>query len=330
VVAGDVLPLIRTPRDLAEALARSCAAGAEALAAARQAVQARTLAYPLGAGEAEVIAVVAGIKPMLRQTLAREQADAAVGRYAHLGLAALVRSAADNPRARHGEGLVYLGRDARRLAEAAAAEAGEDDVALGELLGYPRCCVAAFMAATQPRTCASVLHANWRGFRGEGAAVLNGIDLRVFHYASWQPCSPDCAPSRRYAEAVRGLVGSSAAQVVTQARRDPGMGRFVAAIDRAQAAHRLHVLPGVQLSIAGDAEGEAVRVRHAWATAVDRHPGFPMDADEVEATARLVLRIAAGVAVRVYGQVLEVDGVALLRAPLVFMTRFASGAACGR
>jgi hypothetical protein len=319
-----MVPLIHTPRELAGLLASRHAIAADELGRLRRAVDERPLAYPLGAGQADLIAVAAGIKPVLRRTLSRADAAAEVQRYAHLGL---VSHVADPPAglARHGEVFFYLGREPGRNHEAARAEQLQDDEALGRLLGYPRCCVEAFLAVPHPRTTAAVVQANFSGARRVAPAWLNCVDLRVFNYVSWIPCGPWCDRSLRYAEAVRERIASPFALFVTQSRGEAGFGYFALAVDRALAAHRLHVTPGVQLSMMGEFTGGEVTVTHAWATARDRHPAFPADPDEAEATARLLKLVAAGRRVRVDGQAVMVDDAAVVRAPSAFVAAFTAG-----
>lgn len=316
-----MVPLIHTPRELAGLLASRHPIAADELGRLRRAVDERPLAYPLGAGQADLIAVAAGIKPVLRRTLSRADAAAEVQRYAHLGL---VSHVADPPAglARHGEVFFYLGREAYRNHEAARAEQLQDDEALGWALGYPHCCVEAFLAVPHPRTTSAVVQANFSGDRRVAPGWLNCVDLRVFNYVSWIPCGPYCHHSLRYAEVVRERIASQFAQFVTQSRGEAGFGYFVEAIDRALAAHRLHLFPGVQLSLLGAFKAGEVTVAHAWATARDRHPAFPADPDEAEATARLLKLVAAGRRVRVAGQAVMIDGAAVVRAPSAFLAAF--------
>ncbi len=317
-----MVPLVHTARELAEFLASRHPLEGQELAALRRSVDERPLPYPLGVGQGDVIAVAAGIKPMLRQTLAREQAAAAVRRYAHLGLAAYVVTESAEARVRHGAALLYLGRDPGRIREAARAEAAQDDDALGWLLGYPRCCVEAFLAVPQPRTNAAAVSTNFVGPRRVAPGWINCVDLQVFNYVSWVPCGPWCSLSLRYAGAVREHIASPLAQFVTQGRGEGGFPYFVEAIDVALAAHRLHVFPGVQLSLLGNFKDGVVAVTQVWATARDRHPESPVDAHEAESTARLLRLVRVGVRVQVQGQAVLIDGAPVLRAPQPFVVAF--------
>lgn len=314
-----MLPLLYTPQALAEFLAGRSGVSAEGLVEVRRAVGERVMAYPLGAGQADLIAVAAGLKPMLRRTLSRGEAAAEVARVAHLGLATHVTE----PPAglvKHGEALLYVGREMRALYEAAQAERDRDDEALGQLLGYPRCCVEAFLKVGHPRTNSAVVRANFGG--RVAPAWLNCVDLRVFNYVGWIPCGPWCSLSLRYAAAVRERIASPFVLFVTRARGDGGFDYFVDAVDRALAAHRLHLFPGVQLSLSGEFNSGEVRVTHAWATARDRFPGFAADVHEAEATARLLGIIKSGARVRVDGQVVLVDGRECVRVQQPFVAGF--------
>lgn len=269
---------------------------AGAVEAARREAAERPIAYPVGSGEGEELALAQGLRPLIRQLLeapALEQAQRWFGQRGLLTAVApqvwgptrdgwLKQVAPDAPGARRA---LYVGRDRARLEAAIACEEDNSPAAhqeLGRLLGYPRCCVEAFVATPRLRR-NPVLHAATLGrTRGRCHPRLNVLDLSVFHYVSWSPCAFDCELSVRYADAVAAKL----------AEAHPG---FVAAIDQALGAGRLVLCDEAQLSVRFAAEGRAVRVEEAWPTARDRHPAAALGADALEAVARaLALVRAAG------------------------------------
>jgi hypothetical protein len=271
---GTIEPLIRTVKDLIDSLHPDDAA----LARAREQVAARRIDYPLGSGQAEEIALLAGLKPMIRQQLDPSHAAAMRGRFEKLGLAT------------HAEGpLVYVGRDPAALREAARAEVARDVRTAGRLLGYPPCCVEAF--ADDPRRANAELVARaLAATRGRPNPRLDCLDLAVFHYVSWMPCAFDCAPSGAYAD-------RTAAKI---AERHPA---FVAAIDRALAVRRILILDEVQIS---------TESKRAWATMEDRDPRAPASPEAAEAVAR-VLAVAGDRPLGVDGTTLRAGDRELLR-----------------
>lgn len=286
---SDVSALIDT---LAAATPHPNDAGSEeALASARREIAARPLTYPLGSGQAEEIALVAGLRPAIRQLLSASDAAAAEARFARLGLVCV---AAERPLGPTRGGVtvsptspdavripLFVGRDRGYLEAACAAEIAQDDeghLSLGRSLGYPRCCVEAFIAAAPPRRSARVLSGTLAATQGALEPLLNVLDLDVFHFVSWFPCSFACAHTKRYAAAVHALVS----------RRHP---TFARAAVQALSAHRLVLTDGVQLSLSGACEGEGVRLDAVWPTARDRHPRSTLEPSETEAVARALVRL---------------------------------------
>lgn len=227
---------------------------------------ARRFSYPLGSGQAEELALSAGLKPVVRQLLRPHEMDAALARIARARLAVRV---ADKRYLRRGSILfdtddpsgvtpVFFGRDAGRVEAAAAAEletSGDEGTReLGRLLGYPRCCVEAFLDVPVPRTNLEVARAALARTAGTPLPRLNALDFGVFHYLPWSPCSFDCEPSARYADAVAERV-------------DRFDGAFRRAIDGALASRRWMLDDDVQVSLR--AVGSTLE---AWPTAIDRHP----------------------------------------------------------
>lgn len=309
-----MVPLCETPRALCEWLARGRRVDAGELAAKRRLVDERPLAYPLGAEDAALVAIVAGLSRLHVRTIAATAVADELKRIEHLGLVshvAVIRGATR----------LFLGREPWRLREAARVEEAEEHVVGGEMYEVPQCCIDAFMAAPRPRTEAAVQHANHARPRGYGYGLVNCCDRRVFHYVPWIPCGPACWASQRHAADVQGKLAAYGPFVAGLAEY-AGFDAFVGEVSRALSAHRLFVLPGVQLSLQGDLKKDAVYVRHAWATATDRHPGYALDADEGEAAARLLLRLAGVSRVWVDRQAVWFDGEVVVRAPHAFLAGY--------
>jgi hypothetical protein len=329
---------VETPRELIAALdfvdpARVAAARAEALA--------RPIAYALGSGEADEVALYAGLKPLIRQVLPVTQLAAARARFEALGLT--IGVAEHRVALPSTEGTVlFVGRDPRQVREAVRCEAAPDhDRELGRLLGYPRCCVEAYLEVPPPRRNVDAFaraRAASEASGGDFAPRLNTVDLAIFHYVSWLPCSFACALSKAFADAVADHIarkhgqflaspGRGAASRAPRVSCPPGCRheRFVAAIDAAHAAHRLLVFEDVQISIAGAREGDGVRVDHAWPTARDRHPDATIADEDREAAARVVALVEAAGTVSIVDGVLHAGGEAVLHATDAMLLPFGAG-----
>lgn len=282
------------------------------VARARVEADARPIPYALGSGEADEVALYAAIKPLLRQVLPASAVAHARARFEALGL--VVAEAEHRVALPSTLGTVlFVGRDAGRVAEAVRCEGAPDhDRELGRLLGYPRCCVEAYLEVPPPRRNVDVL-ARARGASRRFAPRLNVLDLAVFHYVSWLPCSFSCALSATFADAVAHHIAQRHGQFLARGRAvrstcPPGCRheRFVAAIDAALATDRLLVTEEVQVSMRGG---------RASPTARDRDPNAALSHDAREAVARLVAAIEERGTVSLVDGVLHVGGEAVLRAP---------------
>lgn len=302
---------------------------AAAVELARRDARARPIDYVLGSGGSDEVALHAGLKPLVRQIVGADRAPAARARFEALGLS--VGEAEHRvDRASTAGTVLFAGRDPRRVAEAVMLEAiPEHDRELGRLLGYPACCVDTYVALGGDRPNLAALERARSATRGPGYARLNTLDLAVFHYVSWLPCSLDCAISRAYADRV-------ASHLADRHGQPPGRGRapatrcppgcrhetFVREIDRALGAHRLVAGEDVQISIEGTTDGRALRVARAWPTARDRHPDVPLDGPALEAVARLCTLVRAAERVEVEGGTLALDGRPIARGPNVGLYLF--------
>jgi hypothetical protein len=284
--------------------------GPAALGRARAQAAQRPIAYPFGSGHADEVALFAGIKPVLRQLLAEGEVEAARARFTARGYAVEVATHTHNY---PGRCALFAGRDARRVSAAAEHEALEDaDLAMGELLGYPRCCVEAYLAEPPPRRNAVVLRRALERTRGRAHPRLNTLDLSVFHFISFFPCSFRCERAAAFASAL------------AEALR-PGHGRFVQALEQALGAHRLLALEAVQVSMLGRFDGRRVWVERAWPTCRDRHPGAPSSAEEQEAAARLCALVEEGGSVSVAEGVVVAGERELCRTPDAMLVPFGPG-----
>lgn len=287
----------------------------EGLEAARAEVASRAIRYPLGSGQAEELALAAGLRPAIRQLLDAASMERARARFERAGFTTVIAPrvygpthdgwddtpttlAPEAPGARRA---LFVGRDRARLDEAAACDLAKTDDAdreLGRLLGYPRCCVDAFVSTPVPRKNGALHQAAARA-SSAFQPRLNVLDLGIFHFVSWIPCAFDCALSLAYADRVAERV----------ARVDAA---FAKAIDAALGAHRWVLSDEVQLSMTGRVERDTLTPTRIWPTARDRHPSATLDPASVEAVTRvLALARAAtvrGARVEIVRGALEIEG----------------------
>lgn len=300
----------------------------ESLEQARGAAMARPIRYPLGSGQAEEIALAAGLRPMIRQLLDRRSLDAARARFDKMGFVTGVAPrvygatrdgwddtpdelAVDEDGARRA---LFVGRDRGRIDDAIGCDLAKTDEAdreLGRLLGYPRCCVDAFVATSRHRLNTDLYAAAAGRTKTTARPRLNGLDLAVFHYVSWAPCAFDCAPTIAYADAVAARMARWAA--------------FVEAIDDALDAHRLVIVDEVQLSLRGPFDGAALTIRDAWPTARDRHPLADLDPEALEAVARAFALVRRATRLEVGPRGVMLDGALVPGTRRALLVRFGEG-----
>lgn len=186
--------------------------------------------HPAGflTGKVHVLGVLAGIRPCGRLALPPDATRRALARLSRLGLrTALVPAAqapGDRDTARDPVGAVahvFFSRDGsasraadleRRFskAEASGAPMGTDTFsrAMGRLLGYPECCVEAFVKAGPGTATDDLIRAAHR--RSERFHwVLNHLDARsTFPLVAHVPCRYDCEASVAQARGVLGMLDS--------------------------------------------------------------------------------------------------------------------------
>ena len=283
-----------------------------AIEEAKRAAIARPILYPLGSGQAEEIALAAGLRPLIRQLLDAPSLDQARARFERIGFKTGVAPRVygptrdgwdDTPEELHEDErgarrALFIGRDPKAIEEAIAcdlAKTDEGDHELGRLLGYPRCCVDAFVATSRHRLNTDLYAAAASRTGAVSHPRLNGLDFAVFHFISWSPCAFDCALSRAYADAVAKRI----------AARWPA---FLSKIDDALDAHRLVVLDEVQLSLRGAFEGSLLFIEEVWPAARDRHPMVDLDPDALEAVARVLAIVRKTKAIEITSEGLVADG----------------------
>jgi len=288
----------------------------------------RDIDYKLGSAEAEEVALLSGLKPLIRQFLRPDALDRSRARFAARGLH-VVEAAATFLDPPHPGRVLYAGRDADRVAAAVRADTTTDmERDLGLLLGYPACCVERFLELRPPRRNVDLLRLALGATASDPRPRLNVCDLGVFHYLSWTPCAFDCAASLAYADQVAWQIAYRHGQALERPDAPPalcppgcGLLRFVARIDEALGAHRLVVLEDVQVSLVGRLAAGVLHVERAWPTARDRHPRAGLDGAALSASAR-VADLVAGRRLAIDGDTLLGDGQPLLRSGDLMLVAF--------
>lgn len=325
------LPEPSNTAELVRALEHACVARGvahdEVTAAALEADE-RPLAYPLGSGEAEIVSLLAGDKPLVRQLLDDASVARAHARFEPLGLVTETAPASMSTAARPGATVVFFGRDRALVREAVALESRpEHDAALGRLLGYPTCCIDAYDAAPLPRDNLAVFdaaHARTGDRPANGR--LNCLDWGVFHWISWLPCSFDCAASLAHARSVARIVRERHGAAL--GRKEPVCGpacaheRFVEQVDGALGARRIVLRDDVQVSFVGPSSRTGMCIERAWPTARDRHPRASLEPEAREAVARLVALVRRAGSVAIDRGVLELDGQPVARSRDALLVAF--------
>jgi len=247
--------------------------------------QFRARAFPtrLGATEGEWTALQLGLKAVLRERLTSARIETLAQRCAAQGLSlhtVPIAPATGGPldglvTAPLNDAHVYVGRDPDTLREAAELDAlmvphqsfdpdGTYEVSrahnrrLGELLGYPPCCVEWFGQWHER------LASNWAPIAASAAAtgqfepLLNNVVLGAFHCIGWFPCRFDCPASLHIAQEVE--------RVLRRTRGDAVGSAF-----DALRTPRIYLDERRQLVIDGQPDGERIRYRRVYTPyALDR------------------------------------------------------------
>lgn len=226
-----------------------------------------TLPSTFGSGEAELVALVSGLKPVVRQQLRDDALEAQRARVESVGVHAVLGARVQDVTR------VYLSRDEAQARAALDAETRGDDAALGTLLGYPACCVRAFTSLPEhwlPRLRWGKRRTNLALARAAARRTttfhgrLNSLDLHLFHYLAWTPCSYDCAPSLAYADAVAAELSRRPRGWSGPVEND-GARAFVERVDVLLGARRV-VWKAAHVSFTVDEHGA---VTDAWPTSRD-------------------------------------------------------------
>lgn len=175
-------------------------------------LSARELGSTLGAGasvDLELERLAAGEKrALLKEGVPAEDVEGLLRAYRAMGLAAGVAEhhGLDSTGGAHLEGegfaIVAVARTEDELASAIQLQRGRDMRAMGEWMGYPACCVEAFLA--QPDRRDNVENERWT-LRRSGDGIVSPWIARLgrVQLVSHHPCRVDCAASIAIAE--RGL-----------------------------------------------------------------------------------------------------------------------------
>ncbi len=199
-------------------------------------VTAPVLAPPLP--DPEWTALQASLKPAVRMTMAEPRARALADRMRSRGLACALGETT-----KPGEIALYVARDRGRVEAIVAAEratmqgasvearlAGHE--ALGALLGYPSCCVAAFVARARtfdgPGSPLRVAHEDVVHARAALAAVTSMPRAHANsllwgsrrHLVTFYPCAFDCVRAVRYAMALERELAKRAPAATEALMRD--------------------------------------------------------------------------------------------------------------
>ncbi len=198
----------------------------------------------LGATSAEWLQLRLGLKQVLRERLDRPWLDQLRARCVDEGWFLHVEPLPAPVYRQELEGLdtspwravhAYVGRSADPVLEAAALDSAmpphqahveleqpalaSDSQRLGELLGYPPCCTAAFCQWHEK------LHDNWKPIAAAAGAsqrfepLLNNLCLGAFHLIAWFPCRYDCPASLAIARRLAQTLSKTRPAQFTAARR---------------------------------------------------------------------------------------------------------------
>jgi hypothetical protein len=176
----------------------------------------------------------------------------------------------------------------RRTGEPAWRSAGRR---LGELLGYPPCCVEHFVRLSGD-------HANVDAVRAAAERsrrfepLLNNLSMTFVHAICWYPCTYDCEASLEIASDVDQRMGEE-------------RGKAHAFVRRVWAMPRIYFDHRRQLLFEGTGQGEEIRYRSVHAPSAFEAHSPNAEVDWIF-YADVVRRVAAGDEVAVAGGIIEV------------------------
>jgi hypothetical protein len=221
------------------------------------------------------------------------------------------------------EHLVYVAATRARARECASGDQ-DDAERVGRLLGYPTCCVAAFVASAGDPIRAALARTTMYHPR------LNVLDRAIFHYVPWSPCAFDCRASIAWANRIARIILTRHDAALTgpwNGRRThhlPGCSheRFIRHVDAALSAHRLMLFDDVQLSIVGRRDGDRITIQRSWPTGRDRHPTQRVGKLAAEAIARSLAAVREARVLSVREHTLWLDDAPLLETPGLWLGAF--------
>jgi hypothetical protein len=246
--------------------------------------------------QAEDVALLAGLKPLVLRELPQEEATARAEFFQQRGLCAHVTSpggARATPTAR-----LIAGRNEAQVGEAAELLARglptpREHRRLGSLLGYPPCCVSAF--CEHPDDDRARMEQAASRTRPPGNPWLNVLDPWGFRLISWDPCTFQCALSSTYADRLESLLR-------------PHFRPFLQRTREALAAARLYLHRDVQLTLEGEAWDDDFLPRFVAPTARDREGALPLAPGDEADVARALREVRAAQKVTSQGGQISLDG----------------------
>lgn len=180
----------------------------------------------------EEVAFAAGIKPVLYLVLPAREMDSLQAKYAGVTIVRreipLAVEGATGRRVYAAEGEanahVFLSRDsalAHRAAQLWDEGSSRNAVAIGELMGYPACCVAAFVALGERGNNAALTYVTAARSRALGASFHWVLNSPVRHVVPCTPCTYGCARAITWAERIVQALPTDVAHALRRALSRP-------------------------------------------------------------------------------------------------------------
>lgn len=266
-------------------------------------LHARRTRYVLQSEQAEDVALLAGLKPLICREVPWGEAQERAEFFQQRGLCAQLRRAAPST------AWLLAGRSEAAVQEASELLASASHELrgrqrLGSLLGYPPCCVRAHVEGAEDE--AERMAQIAARTQGPGEPWLNVLDPLIFRLLSWEPCSLQCALSCTYAQRLEGLLR-------------PHFRPFLQRLRESLSSARLYLSPQVQLSLEGEPWNDEFLPRYVLPTARDRDPSSPLDPQDERAVARALQEVRATQKIGSEAGCLLLDGAPWARG---FLVRF--------
>jgi hypothetical protein len=246
--------------------------------------------------QAEDVALLAGLKPLISRELPWDEATSRAEFFQQRGLCAHLR-APGGPRPRPTAQLL-AGRDEGLVGEAAALlgrglAASREHQKFGSLLGYPPCCVQTFCEQSGDDGQRMAQAAARTGVYGD--PWLNVLDPHLFRMISWDPCSFGCPLSATYAGRLESLLR-------------PHFRPFLQRTREVLSGTRLFLTRNVQLTLEGEAWDEDFLPRFIAPTARERESLAPLDPQDEADVARALRETRAAQKISAQRGILLLDG----------------------